>query len=294
MKKLTQEDLKKLIDFQKFEKTEHIFYKLLSKRVKGENRGVLEKISFEELKHYNLIKSYTNQELKEKKFFIFINIILSYILGITFSIKFMERGEKRAQKNYENLIKNMEEGEKKVFLEILNEENAHENYLTNLIDEEKVNFIGSMVLGINDALIELTGALAGFTFTLRNTNLIFIVGFITGFAAALSMASSEYMSKKAEKDESAIKAALYTGFTYLITVIILIYPYLIFKNYLLSFYLTLLMALVIVYITSLFIAVVKEVSFKQRFFEMFLLSFGIAIISYLVGYSLRILFNVEV
>lgn len=294
MKELREEDLKKLIEFQRFEKTEHIFYKLLSKRVKGENRGVLEKISFEEFKHYNIIKKYTNQELKEKKFFIFINLLFSYILGITFSIKFMENGEKRAQKNYENLIKNLPEEDKEVFLRILNEENSHENDLTNLIDEEKVNFIGSMVLGINDALIELTGALAGFTFTLRNTNLIFIVGFITGFAAALSMASSEYMSKKAEKDENAIKAALYTGFTYLITVIILIYPYLIFKNYILSFSITLIMALTIVYITSLFIAVVKEVPFRKRFFEMFLLSFGVAMISYLIGYFLRIIFNVEV
>lgn len=294
MKELREEDLKKLIEFQRFEKTEHIFYKLLSKRVKGENRGVLEKISFEELKHYNIIKKYTNQELKEKKFFIFINLLFSYILGITFSIKFMENGEKRAQKNYESLIKNLPEEDKEVFLRILNEENSHENDLTNLIDEEKVNFIGSMVLGINDALIELTGALAGFTFTLRNTNLIFIVGFITGFAAALSMASSEYMSKKAEKDENAIKAALYTGFTYLITVIILIYPYLIFKSYILSFSITLVMALTIVYITSIFIAVVKEVTFRKRFFEMFLLSFGVAMISYLIGYFLRIIFNVEV
>lgn len=294
MKEIYQEDLKKLIEFQRFEKTEYIFYKLLSKRVKRENRGVLEKISFEELKHYNIIKKYTNQELKEKKLFIFINLLFSYILGITFSIKFMENGEKRAQKNYENLIKNLPEKDREVFLKILNEENSHENYLTNLIDEEKVNFIGSMVLGINDALIELTGALAGFTFTLRNTNLIFIVGFITGFAASLSMASSEYMSKKAERDESAFKAALYTGFTYLITVIILIYPYLIFKNYILSFSITLIMAFIIVYITSLFIAVVKEVPFRKRFLEMFLLSFGVAIISYLIGYILRIIFNVEV
>lgn len=115
MKQLTKEDLKKLIEFQRFEKTEHIFYKLLSKRVKGENRGVLEKISFEELKHYNIIKKYTNQELKEKKFFIFVNLLFSFILGITFSIKFMENGEKRAQKNYENLIKNLPKEDKEVF-----------------------------------------------------------------------------------------------------------------------------------------------------------------------------------
>jgi VIT1/CCC1 family predicted Fe2+/Mn2+ transporter len=294
LRSLTQEDLKKLIEFQKFEKTEHFFYNFLAKRVKGQNRGVLEKIAKEELKHHNILKKYTNKEIKENKSFIYLNIIFSYILGLTFSIKFMEMGEKRAQENYETLIKNLEEPDKEIFLKILEEENSHENYLTNLINEDKVNFIGSMVLGINDALIELTGALAGFTFTLRNTNLIFIVGFITGFAAALSMASSEYMSKRAEKNENAFKAALYTGFTYLLTVIILIYPYLIINNYFFAFLLTLLMALFIVFLTSLFISIVKEFLFKKRFFEMLFLSFGIALISYLVGYLLRVIFKVEV
>lgn len=294
MKPITQDDLKKLLEFQTFEKTEYIFYSFLAKRVKGQNRGVLQNIAKEELKHHNIIKKYTNLEVKEKKIFIILNILLSYILGLTFSIKLMELSEKRAQENYENLIKNLDLPEREIFLKILEEENSHENYLTNLINEEKVNFIGSMVLGINDALIELTGALAGFTFTLRNTNLIFIVGFITGIAASLSMASSEYMSKKAEKDESAFKAAIYTGFTYILTVIILIYPYLIFKNYIIAFFITLIMALFIVFITSLFISTIKEFSFKKRFFEMLFLSFGIAFVSYFIGYLLRVIFNVEV
>ncbi|MBC7194917.1 MAG: VIT1/CCC1 transporter family protein [Caldisericia bacterium] len=294
MNNLKEESLKKLLQFQTFEKTESIFYSLLSNRVKGQNRGVLEKISKEEIKHYNIIKKFTKRDTKEKKLFLLINLILSYILGITFSIKLMENGEKRAQENYSNFIKEIDGEEKEIFLKVLDEENQHERELTNLIDEEKVNFIGSMVLGINDALIELTGALAGFTFTLRNTNLIFVVGFITGFAASLSMASSEYLSKRAEKEEGAIKAAIYTGITYILTVILLIYPYLIFKNYIFSFLTTLIMAILIVLITSLFVSVVKEVAFKKRFLEMFILSFGIAVISYLMGYALRVIFNVEV
>ena len=55
-----------------------------------------------------------------------------------------------------------------------------------------------MVLGLNDALVELTGALAGFTLAFRNTCLIAMAGFITGIAASLSMAASEYLSTKSE------------------------------------------------------------------------------------------------
>ena len=35
-----------------------------------------------------------------------------------------------------------------------------------MINDERLQYISSMVLGINDALVELTGAPAGFTFAL--------------------------------------------------------------------------------------------------------------------------------
>ena len=291
---ISKEDLNLLIQFQRNEITEHIFYKILSKREKGENRGILEKISSDELSHYNIIKNFTNLEVKENKFSIFKNLILTYIFGLTFGIKLMESGESKAQKSYESLINKLDEKEKEIFQNILLDENKHEKELIRLIDEEKVNFIGSIVLGINDALIELTGALAGLTFTLKNSSLIFVVGFITGFAATLSMASSEYLSKKAEKDKNAGKACLYTGITYIVTVILLMFPYLIFKNYTVAFIITLIMAIIVILITSYFVSTVKELSFKNRFIEMAFLSLGIAFVSYIFGYLLRVLFNVEV
>lgn len=290
----SKENLKKLIKFQKFEKTEHLFYKILSKRAKGQNRGVLEKISIDELKHYKILKNFTQLEIKESKLLLLKNIVLTNIFGLVFGIKLMENGESRAQKNYENLINNLDGNEKEIFKKVLLDENKHENDLLTLIDEEKVNFIGSIVLGINDALIELTGALAGLTFTLKNSILIFIVGLITGFAASLSMASSEYLSKKAEKSENPIKASIYTGITYILTVVFLVYPYLIFKNYSIAFIITLLMALIVIFITSLFVSIVKDFPFKNRFLEMVLLSLGIAFVSFIFGYILRVLFKVEV
>lgn len=290
----SKENLKKLIKFQKFEKTEHLFYKILSKRAKGQNRGVLENISIDELKHYNILKNFTQLEIKESKLLLLKNIFLTNIFGLVFGIKLMENGESRAQKNYENLINNLDENEKEIFKKVLLDENKHENILLTLIDEEKVNFIGSIVLGINDALIELTGALAGLTFTLKNSILIFVVGLITGFAASLSMASSEYLSKKAEKSENPFKASIYTGITYILTVVFLVYPYLIFKNYSIAFIITLLMALIVIFITSLFVSIVKDFPFKNRFLEMIFLSLGIAFVSFIFGYILRVLFKVEV
>jgi VIT1/CCC1 family predicted Fe2+/Mn2+ transporter len=96
-----------------------------------------------------------------------------------------------------------------------------------LLDEELLRYAGSIVLGLNDALVELTGALAGFTLALQNTRLIALTGLITGVAAALSMAASEYLSTRSEGGgRSPLRASLYTGTAYIITVFLLILPYL--------------------------------------------------------------------
>jgi VIT1/CCC1 family predicted Fe2+/Mn2+ transporter len=47
--------------------------------------------------------------------------------------------------------------------------------------------------------VELTGALSGLTLAFRNTRLIAMAGLITGIAASLSMAGSEYLATKSEE-----------------------------------------------------------------------------------------------
>ncbi len=99
------------------------------------------------------------------------------------------------------------------FAEMARDEQHHEEKLIEMIDEERLQYMGSVVLGLNDALVEFTGALAGFTLALNDTKLIALTGSITGIAAALSMASSEYLSTKSEKthNKRPVKAAIYTG-----------------------------------------------------------------------------------
>ena len=67
-----------------------------------------------------------------------------------------------------------------------------------------------MVLGLNDALVEFTGALAGYTFALQNTLLVAMTGLITGVAASLSMATSEYLSTKSEENAKILLGPLHT------------------------------------------------------------------------------------
>lgn len=62
----------------------------------------------------------------------------------------------------------------------------------------RLSYMSSVVLGLNDALVEFTGALAGFTLALNEPRLVALTGSITGVAAALSMAASEYLSTKSD------------------------------------------------------------------------------------------------
>ncbi|MBQ1970004.1 MAG: rubrerythrin family protein, partial [Paludibacteraceae bacterium] len=75
----------------------------------------------------------------------------------------MENGESNAQDEYEVLLSEVEES---AF--IRQQEEEHEHALLEMLDEESLQYVGSMVLGLNDALVELTGSLAGFAFALQN------------------------------------------------------------------------------------------------------------------------------
>jgi len=289
-KALPEETKRLILTSQKNEITEHLIYEKLAQSTKdSENRKVLQRISSEELEHYNFWRKYTNKDVKPNKFKVWMYFLIAKILGITFGIKLMEKGEEKAQIIYERISEFVPSAK-----DIVKAEDEHEKELINLIDEERLRYVGSMVLGLNDALVELTGALAGLTFALQNTRLTAMAGLITGIAASLSMATSEYLSTKSEGgSKSPFKAAVYTGTAYIITVLFLIFPYFVFTDSLLCLGFTLSNVVIVIFIFTFYISVAKEISFKNRFSEMVLISLGIAALTFVIGFFIRTFLNVE-
>lgn len=290
-KSLKDSHLLKLIEsFQKTETTEEYVYTRLARFVKDKNRETLLRIAKEEKKHASIWAKYTGKEFKPCRIKALFYLFIAWLFSFTFAIKLMERNERRAEKTYSALIDKIPEAE-----EILHEEEEHEKELASMLDEERLNYIGSMVLGLNDALVELTGALAGLTFALQNTKIIGITAFIIGVSAALSMAASEYLSTRSEGEEkSPLKAAFYTGIAYIFTVIILVLPYFIFSHYAVALLLALFSALMIILIFTFFVSVVQERPFIRFFLEMFFVSLSVAILSFIIGILARKIFDVEV
>jgi VIT1/CCC1 family predicted Fe2+/Mn2+ transporter len=290
-KLIPPDQLPSFLNLQKAELTEHLIYTRIAATTKDpRNREVLEKIAREEFSHYEIWKQYTKTDVAPSYLSVWLYSAAAWILGITFTLKILERIEHRAQ----DLDRMMPDGIPEV-AEILENEERHEQELIGLINEERLRYVGSMVLGLNDALVEFTGTLAGLTFAIQNSQIIAVAGLIMGVAASLSMASSEYLSQRSDSGPTdPFKAAIYTGFAYILTVALLITPFLVFSSPYMALLFTLCGAVSIIFLFTFYISVAKDLPFWRRFGEMAAISLGIAGISFLIGLVIRIFLNVNV
>jgi len=266
---------------QQSELTESVIYEKIAAFAGGEeNKQVLLRIAREEKAHYEIWKKYTGLEMKPEKGKVLKYTLIARILGFTFAVKLMERGEGNAQEEYALLAQEVPES-----IAIRQQEEEHETALLGMLDEERLQYVGSMVLGLNDALVELTGSLAGFAFALQNTRLIALSGLIVGISATFSMASSEFLAARSEGRTDALKSCSYTGIAYLLTVIALILPYLIFPGtqFIPALICMLIVVILIIAGFTYYTSVAQDQPFKSRFLEMAVISVSVAVLSFIVG-----------
>jgi len=266
---------------QQNEITESAIYRKIATFAKGEdNKSTLERLAQEEAAHCQVWQKYTGIEMKPEKAKVLKYTFLARTLGFTFAVKLMEKGEEGAQSEYALLAEEVPES---IF--IRQQEEEHEQALLAMLDEERLQYVGSMVLGLNDALVELTGSLAGFAFALQNTRLIALSGLIVGISATFSMASSEFLSARSEGRTDALKSCSYTGIAYLLTVIALIAPYLLLPAGMYVPALLCMLAVVILIIAGFtyYTSVAQDEPFKSRFLEMAVISISVAVVSFIVG-----------
>lgn len=286
---ISPEIRQELLKAQKTEATEHLVYSSIAKFIKDENnRKIVEEIGADEKRHSEIWKAYTGKDVQPNRFVVGFYTLISRLLGLSFGLKLMERGEERAQVNYELIAEVIPEARG-----VIQDEDSHEEKLLNMLDEEALVYAGSVVLGLNDALVELTGALAGLTLAFRDVNTIALSGLVTGIAASLSMAASEYLSTGSEDTEkNPVRASIYTGIAYVVTVALLILPFLLLHNAYLALGISIATSVAIIALFNFYISVAKDLPFARRFFEMAGLSLSVAAFSFLVGFLLSNVFGV--
>jgi VIT1/CCC1 family predicted Fe2+/Mn2+ transporter len=289
MSDISPEMRKTALSIQRKEITEFQVYSRLAKICKDpHNAGVLRSVAETEKGHAQFWEKRTGVKAKPHAFKVFRHVLMARILGLTFTLKRMEKNEGTASRQYMELIEQFPE------VKAISEDEAeHERQLLAMLDEELLRYVGSIVLGLNDALVELTGALAGFTLALGEPKLISLAGLVTGVSAAFSMGASDYLSCKADGNPKAGKSALYTGGAYILTVAVLILPFLLIPEKFIALGITLGLAVLIILIFNYYLATAKDLNFKRRFAEMTLISLGVAALSFGVGYMLKNLLGVD-
>ena len=280
-KAVSQKALAVIKKMQQSELTESVIYEKIAAFAKGdENKQTLLRLAREEKAHYEIWKKYSGVEMKPQSGKVLWYTLIARILGFTFAVKLMERGEENAQDEYAILAEEVEES-----IHIRQQEEEHETALLGMLDEETLQYVGSMVLGLNDTLVELTGSLAGFAFALQNNKLIALSGLIVGISATFSMASSEFLAARSEGRSDALKSCSYTGIAYLVTVVLLIAPYLLLgsSQYILALICMLAVVVLIIAGFTYYTSVAQDQPFFSRFGEMAVISITVAVLSFVVG-----------
>ncbi|MDO5845294.1 MAG: VIT1/CCC1 transporter family protein [Methanocorpusculum sp.] len=273
------------------EETGALMYTYMAKREKNpENKRIFEQMARDETAHANLWKSVTGESIKPHQLKIVWLKIITIIFGFTFVVKTLDRTEKIGAEAYAKMLTAVPEAG-----QVLLEERHHEEELEAMLDEERLHYVGSMVLGLNDALVELTGAIAGVTFALANTRLVALTGLITGISATLSMAASNYLAERASGNENALKSSAYTGAAYLITVALLVLPYILLPEdmYGAAFAVMIAVVLLIILFFNYYISVAKSEPFFRRFGEMAAISLSVAVISFVIGILAKMLLGID-
>lgn len=277
------------------ELTEHVIYHQLALRERNEeNRAVLERLSAQEKGHYEFWQSLAPQvKIRPRPIAIFGFALMRTAFGVTFTTKFLEAHEQGAVKTYEDVLAVIPPEHKARLLQIIEDEKSHERSLLGQIKEKRVAYLSFIVLGLADAIVEITGVHAGFLGVTGSTLIAGISGIIVGFAAAISMGSAAYLQAKQDPEKSPIASAFTTGFSYLASVICLALPYFLLREMLAAFLVSASVGIILIGSFTYYGAIVFDRKFWHDFWEAVILMLGTALATYILGNIVSNIFHVS-
>jgi VIT1/CCC1 family predicted Fe2+/Mn2+ transporter len=148
----------------------------------------------------------------------------------------------------------------------------------------------AIILGMHDAIVSLTGLIAGLGLAFSNRDVIILSCIISSITASLSMGAANYLAVKSTNKEYALCAALYTAGAYMATCAFLILPFFIFANRVSALLSVLIMVVFIIYLFNR--AFYKAAQFIRHFYEMLVICFSVSIIAFLIGLVAKYFFDI--
>src|SRR5712692_7151765 len=279
------------------EMTDYTTYKRLASSEKSQsNKDMFEKLSAMEHKHYDLWMKYRPQGAKvgPKKATVYFVLFLRRLFGASFAIKFLEHREMTTVKKYEALKGSVPEEDQAAFQSMIEDEKGHETAFADIVAGTYVKYISFVVLGLADALVEITGIHAGSLGIYNSTELSGLAGIVAGAAASLAMSSAAFAQAKQGFTGSARLSAVYTGVSYFITAVILATPYFLTPSQVVALSASLVLAVIIVASITYYSSVISGKGFSRDFLEILGIMFGTTLVLYLLGSFIRVAIGITI
>ncbi len=274
---------------------DHLLYEELARREGNpDNKETLLRLSRQELAHFNFWKKFAPEYTpRVNPFLLQLFLMMRRILGLTFTIKFLERHEHAVVQEYKKALNELSGVDRKTLEELIRDEEEHENFFIGQLKETIIQYIGSIALGLADAIVEITGVHAGFLGVTGSTLVAGISGIIVGFSAAISMGSAAYIQAKQDPSRSALASGLATGVSYIVSVILLALPYFLTGNMAYAFFISILVGVLLIASLTFYSTVVFDRHFLREFLEAVGLMMITAVATFFLGELLGRVFGIK-
>lgn len=295
--------------FFRDEVLDHEVYKRLERSEKDSKlKWLLGELAAKEQKHMAIWMKLIGEEhatpipprFAKPKSFAFI--LVRKIFGITFMIKLLERNESAGLKAYSDALSGsaLSAKDKRYTRQIIADETGHELALQQEVrlHAKNLNYIQSIVFGLNDGLVEVLAAIAGLAAFSASAAFVIIGGIIVAISGTLSMTGGAYLAAKSQniveegvnrnKEHSAasgepIRNAYYTGVYYFLGAMVPAAPFLMGYMGFLGIGLAILFTSVVLTIASIVIAVIGGTGIRHRVIEMLAISLGASAVTIIIG-----------
>jgi VIT1/CCC1 family predicted Fe2+/Mn2+ transporter len=278
------------------EYTDGAVYLALSRREKNSVfKKALEELSAGERTHYEFWKTYApDVTVRVNKLKVYFIVLLRLTLGLTFTMKFLERHEESLHRRYKQIAESIPVVDKARFLAMMADEENQENLLMGEIHEGRVKYMSFIVLGLADAVVEISGIHAGSLGIYNRTELAGIAGVVAGMAASIAMASAAFAQAKQGFQGSAKWSAIYTGVSYMITAILLASPYFLTGSMIGALGTSLVIGVLLVAAMTYYDTIISARAFKRQFGEIAGIILAASLALYIAGTLIRQLLGIVI
>ncbi len=294
-----------------------VYTALAENESRPELRRLLQKLADTEKKHAKIWKDIISDAGETPHEPAFVGFAVAYyvfirkVLGTAFAIKLLERGEERAIEEYSAALGSRRisgKGKAAIRNVILNDEKFHEKELSGKIGEYTgdLNYIKSIIFGLNDGLVELLAVVTGLAVVATSSLVVAVAGIVVGIAGTLSMAAGEYISSKSRglvreamredvvHKTSPAKEAMYIGLFYFIGAIIAVLPFILGLVRYAGIITSIVLVVIVLTVVSTIVAIISDTSAKRRVAEMLVISLGAAFVTIILGAIIRYYFGISI